>query len=933
MNLKFSICYYLFFIVIINILILSNGATAPDNGKSLSKETGIYNGFGNQVKEQDALDPSELLAQITSSGLLSCRYETNYFMENIIKFLVKYLSLIVNFSAIFDDRNYKSIHKKVSNMASYLESRSSYSHRSKILFNTHANELLRYVNLAVNNKLFSLLFTQSNNISKEVIDTIVRNWENMVHTISKIVILLEKLSSLEVDSNLRCSAKFLIGVSNDCLRMFSKCILKYSKMTTSQFNSLFASKIEQISKSTLSVELNDDFGYLVNMGSNFEKIVKSIEAYNKFLETGDPTLSSGEIENAKSIIVNFFENGNLDETGIFKKEETALISFEFLGLAAMNLSLLDKIKFLSFKNEVEEACKSATLMINSRGTEIRLSQTVVVTIREEIRTLMRYQEFLRLDFTVMNLNNSLLKSQILYFMNCVYELLLRAFEIVRKEQSGESGGKYISTIYSRLNPLFEKALDHYKNTILNFEQTHTKSKKTSRVTISRDDKKIMRRILSKDSLKPNIYLTKIKSDSAKKRKIKIRKNSNLDRLKQNVDKQGIEGANNGQPKKKSERQLKAQILSETSQLLRVARMMKNQQSYLNKNNIADISSAIGTVLEISGEILSSDGLISHEEQREIISGANDFSNLVSNLRLIGDITNIEFSLFADNSNESSDPDNKSIRKKTKILEQYSDQNSLMTIEERRPKLEDVVSLDSRKSIDINKKKRKADETVRPLSQIGPTADLFGKDATFATKKESRRTNRTDKDSKIRRTFRKSSQTRQKHTRARTNSSNKNLNGSFSLADNKRTLKGTSKKFYNKSYINNSRRATKRILSKNQSCFIINKKLIDERTLVMVPPTLFGQEIVQNMISTYNIKILNFSHVSVGSSYSFIKQAILFCCDEIGHLFFEIFPFLSGIENMILKQIIMQMIILFKNLVSVLIAKDRKRSGLSRRITK
>ncbi|PPS97027.1 putative Secreted Protein (SKSR family) [Cryptosporidium hominis] len=922
MNLKFSICYYLFFIVIINVLILPNGATAPDNRKSLSKETGIYNGFGNQVKEQDALDPSELLAQITSSGLLSCRYETNYFMENIIKFLVKYLSLIVNFSAIFDDRNYKSIHKKVSNLASYLESRSSYSNRNKILFNTHANELLRYVNLAVNNKLFSLLFTQSNNISKEVIDNIVRNWENLAHTISKMVILLEKLSSLEVDSNLRCTAKFLIGVSNDCLRMFSKCILKYYKMTTSQFNSLFASKIEQISKSTLSVELNDDFGYLVNMGSNFEKIVRSIEAYNKFLETGDPTLSNGEIENAKSIIVNFFENGNLDETGIFKKEETALISFEFLGLAAMNLSSLDKTKFLSFKNEVEEACKSATLMINSRGTEIRLSQTVVVTIREEIRTLMRYQEFLRLDFTVMNLNNSLLKSQILYFMNFVYELLLRAFEIVRKEQSGESGGKYISTIYCKLNPLFEKALDHYKNTILNFEQTQTKSKKTSRGTISRDGKKIMRRILSKDRLKPSIYLTKIKSDSAKKtRKIKIRKKNNLDRLKQNVDKQGIEGVNNDQPKKKSERQLKAQTLSETSQLLRVARMMKNQQGYLNKNNIADISIAIGTVLEISGEILSFDGLISHEEQREIISSANDFSNLVSNLRSIGDMTNTEFSLFADNSNEASDPDNKSIGKKTKILEQYSDQNSLMTLEERRPKLEDVVSLGSRKLINKNKKKRKADDTVRPLSQIGPTADLFGKDATFATKKESRHT------------FGKSSKTRQKHTRARTNSSNENLNNSFSLADNKRTLKGASKKIYDKSYINHSRRAAKRILSKNQSCFIINKKLIDERTLVMVPPTLFGQEIVQNMISTYNIKILNFSHVSVGSSYSFIKQAILFCCDEIGHLFFEIFPFLSGIENMILKQIIMQMIILFKNLVSVLIAKDRKRSGLSRRITK
>ncbi|POM85564.1 hypothetical protein CmeUKMEL1_18050 [Cryptosporidium meleagridis] len=919
-------------IIIIKILVLSDGATAPDNGKSLSQGADI-NGFGSQVKEQDAFDPSELLAQITSSGLLSCRYETNYFMENIIKFLVKYLSLIVNFSAIFDDRDYKSIYKKVSNLASYLESRSSYSNRNKILFNSHANELLRYVNLAVNNKLFSLLFTQSNHISKEVIDSMGRNWKNVVHTISKMVILLEKLSSLEVDSNLRCTAKFLIGVSNDCLRMFSKCIRKYSKMTTSQFNSLFASKIEQISKSTLSVELNDDFGYLIDMGSNFEKIVKSIEDYNKFLETGDPTLSNGEIEKAKSIIVNFFENGNLDETGIFKKEETALISFEFLGLAAMNLSLLDEAKFLSFKNEVEEACKSATLMINSRGTEIRLSQTVVVTIREEIRTLMRYQEFLRLDFTVMNLNNSLLKSQVLYFMNCVYESLLRAFEIVRKEQSGESGGKYISTIYCQLNPLFEKALDHYKNTILNFEQTHSKSKKTSRSTSYREGKKIIRRILSKDSLKPNIYLPKIKSDSAKKtRKIKTRK-KNLDKLKQNVDKQGIEGANNGQPKNKSDRQLKAQILSETSQLLRVARMMKNQQDYLNKNNHVDISIVVGTILEISGDILSSDGLISHEEQREIISGANDFSNLVSNLRSIGDLTNTEFLLFADHSNEASDPGNKPIRKKTKILEQYSDQSSIIVPEEQKPNLEDVVSLDSKKSIAINKKKRKADDTVRPLSQIGPTADLFGKDATFATKKESKLTTRPDKDSKLKKKTRKDSKTCHKHTRARTNYSNKNLNNSFSLSNNKKTSKETSKIIYNKSHRNNSRRPTTRIKSKNQSCFIINKKLIDERTLVMVPPTLFGQEIVQNMISTYNIKILNFSHVSVGSSYSFIKQAIRFCCDEIGHLYFEVFPFLSGIENMILKQIIMQMIILFKNLVSVLITKDKKRSGLSRKITK
>ncbi|KAH8582124.1 uncharacterized protein ELE39_003283 [Cryptosporidium sp. chipmunk genotype I] len=933
MSLKFSTCYYLFFIIITNILILSRGEAVHDGREALLQETGIYTGHESQIKAQDTFDPSGLLSQITSSGLLSSRYETNYFMESIIKFLVRYLSLIVNFSAIFGDRNYKSIYNKISNVASYLESRSSYSNRNKMLFHNRVNELSEYINLAVNIKLFSLLFTDSSNISKEVICIIADASKKVMHTISKIVTLLEKLSSFEVDSNLRYTSKFLSKVSNDCIRMFSNCIRKYSKMSKSQFNSLFASKIEQISKSTLSVELSNEFGYLPDMEANFEKIAKSIEAYNQFLETGNPSLTDVEIEEAKSIIANFFENGGLDETSIFKKEEIVMISFEFLGLAAMNLYLFDKEKFYPFKNEVEEAWKSATSMINYRGTEIRLSQTIVFTIREEIRTLMRYQEFLRLDFAVMNLDDSLLKDEILHFITCFYESLLRTSEFVRKEQSRDIGGKYISTIYSKLNPLFEKALDYYKNTILDLEQVNSKSRKTIGGTISKVSRKSTNRALSKKSLKlNNRYFSKIKSDSTRKtRKIITAKKKNLSRLERTVvDKRGNEGENKNQFKKKSERRLKARILSETSQLLRVSKMMRAQLCYLNKINQFETAAIIESVLEISNEILISDGLISKEDLRESISGSVDFSTIIYSLRSIGDQTNSEGSLFTENFSKGIDSENKLTRKKTKTLEQYSDQSSLV-VSEQKSKLEDAVSLKPRKSVNSTKSRRRAEEKVRPLDQIGPTIELFGENAVFATRKDSKLLNSSDGDSKMAYKSKNIPKARSKHTRARINSSNVNINN-FSKVNSNKITKAASSNNSNKSYRNISRRPMTRKMSKNQ-CFTINKKLIEERTLFMVPPTLFGQETVQNMISRYNIKILNFSHVSASSPSDYIIQAIKFCYNEIGHLFFEIFPFLSGIENMILKQIIMQMIILFKNLVSVLIAKDRKRSELSKRTTK
>ncbi|OII74459.1 uncharacterized protein cubi_00012 [Cryptosporidium ubiquitum] len=913
MSIRFPTCFYLFLIIINNIFILLDGAAVPNNGDPLLQKEGTDVGRDSQVKAQGLPGTSELFAKIKNSGLLSSRYETNYFMEITIKFLVRYLSLITNFSAIFGDRSYGSIHKKISDIASYLESRSSYCSGRKMLFQFKIDELSQYINEVTDIKLFSSLFTDSNQISKEVIFNIAGNSKILVDAVVKIVKILRELSSLEVDSNLKHISEFLGKLSDDCLRMFNNCIRKYSRMSKSQFESLLASKMGKIFESTLLVKLNNELDDLTHMKTNFEKIFQQIQAYNQFLETGEPHFTSAEIKEVKTIIENFFENGGLDETFIFKNEEIVLISLEFLGLAAMNLSLFDKTGYFILKNEVEEAWKSTISMINYRGTEIRLSQNVVFAIREQIRTLMRYQEFLKLDFTIMNLDKSLIKSELLHIVSRFYESLLKTFEFVKREQSRNNGGRYLKTIFSKLDPIFEKALDFYKDTILSLEQIENKSKKTSGTAISRGSKRSMDRVLTKKiiSTKKN---SKVKDSSKKIKRMTFRaKEKKLNKLEHIKTGKKRKGVSNIKIKKKTERKMRARILSEIPQLLSVSRTMKSQLYYLNRTNRIEIAAIVESVLEVLAEILFSEGL-SH---RENILGGEDSSVIVRALRSIGDQINFETL-----------PNSGNFNGKTQTLRQCQTQNSAVKSgEKQKLGLENEVSLNPSKSLNSNKNKRKACETVRPLKQIGPTIKLFGEKPVFAT--QGSKTKKSDVTNTKASNQKSIFKTHSKHFGRKTKPK-KNIDTKTSSVNNIKAKKTVSSSNSDKPHINTSKKLMTNRMPQNQNDSTVYSNSIENRSLLMTPPTFFDRETILNMVSMYNIKFLNFSHISIRSSSDCILQAVNFCYNEIGHLFFEIFPFITGIEKIILEQIIIQMIVLFKNLVSILIAKDRKKSKSFRR---
>lgn len=918
MDLKFSTCFYLFLIITNNLLFLSNGAAASNDKNPLLQKTDIIIGNKSQVKVSDTFVASELLTKIKSLGLLSSKYETNYFMEMVIRFLVRYLSFIVNFSAIFNNTKYNFIYKRVGNIVTYLESRSSYYGRRKMLFRSNINELSGYINRIVNIELFSSLSANSKNISKQTISNIVNVSKDLVNVIKQITTMLQELSLLDVDLTLKHMSKFLNKLSDDCLRVFNNCILRYSKMSKSQLDSLFASKMKTIINSNLLDKLNAESDHLEDMKVNFEKIIQKIQSYNQFLETGEPEFTDSEIQEVKSLIKNLFENGNLDETTIFRKEEIVLVSFEFLGLAAINLSLFDE-SHLKLKDEIEETRESAISIINHRGTEIRLSQTVVFAIREEIRRLMKFQEFLRLDFTVMNLDKSLLKEETLYIMSRFYESLLSTFEFVKKEQSINNCGKYILTIFSKLDLLFEKTLDAYKNAVSNFKHAQDKSKKTSASIKSRTGKRSINKILTKKVLNiNNKKKLKVKSGSKYTKTTNKTRRKNINQLKNLTSKK--RRVSNVQSSKKSERRLKAQVLSEMTKLLRVAKIMKSQLNYLIKANRTNVVSIVESVLEVLNEILFSEGLLHRANTLE----SNSFSSIILGLRSIGDRTCNE-SLFLENNIDASDSERKIVQEKSKMTEHCSGHSSaLISKEKQKSGSEDAAS--SNKSLGSHRSRKKASEQVRPLAQIRPTIELFGENPVFATRQNSKniRPHVTCSVSKKK----VMSRTLQKYNREETKS-NKTTSDKTPLVGSSQHKRTISDNALNKSHTSISKKPIVHRRQRNQSGSI-NKKLIDNKSLLMLPPKIFDDEILNSMVIRYQIKFLDFSHISAKSSRDSISQAIHFCYNQIGYLFFEIFPFISGIESVILKQIIMQTIILFKELVSILILKDIRRADSLKR---
>ncbi|KAJ1608822.1 hypothetical protein OIY81_2530 [Cryptosporidium canis] len=931
MNLK-SCAFYLLFIV--NIFILSDGATAPDNNDSGPNNSDIYLMKEYRAESQDDFDVSGFLAKIINSELLFSRYEINYLLEAIITYLVKYLEFTVYFSAISDHKNYKTVYRKIENVSSYLDSRSSCIKRSKMLLQYRIGELSEQIHGIVDIPLLSSLTTESGNISKESIVGVSGISKKVMGKISQMVKLLQTLSSLDVDLSLKNISKLLIKISDDCLKMFKGSIKKFNKMDKKEFESRFALRVKKIQKSAISLEITNNLDYLSDMKRNFEGVMQMISAYNTFLETGKTHLTPRELEETKSLIADFFENGDLDEPDVFRSEEFVLNSLELLGLAALNLSLFNSEMHIKLKNEVEAAWESVMSMIKYRGTEIVLSQTVVLKVREEVRSLMECQKLVCLDFTMMNLDNSLMENDLISYIYSFYDSLLRIYELVRREQSRNIEGKYIRSLYSNVNPLFEKTLDNYKSIILSLKKTQSSSekKKTKKYKISRKRKTLEN---SRQSLKVSGRRhSRHSNKSTKKRRVIIsigkggfRKSNYLTEAR--TSRKGTGEEPYIQPEKKSEKQM-ALCATDNAQLLRALKIMESQLSHLLKMNYVDIISILESTIGMLNEILASEGVYTQESD----FGA-DFSEVISGLRSIGDQTNDQQLLFeipdtsTVNNFENSNSNIPSTDAQCGVREKCTDQSSVVSKEKKKgSKPRSRASTKSRKSIISRFSKRRADEKVKPIDEVSSTVELFGESPVFANQAASKLLFEFDESGNI---------------------IAKQLCSKSRKASKKRRFFSSSKKGSQKSsmYIEGPVKITTNEVSNNVcectsekqiSCIgssegsesIRTKKSINKRTLFMVVPDILDKDLVSSIVSRYNIKFLNFSNLSLSSPYSQISQAITTCFNETVYLYYDIYLFLSGIEKMVLKQVVIQMIILTKNLIAVLVAKDKRKMKILNR---
>ncbi|KAJ1613190.1 hypothetical protein OJ252_1047 [Cryptosporidium canis] len=405
-------------------------------------------------------------SEIASSLQFYDSKEINCLTEKALKLISLYLINLFRLLAMVTE---ESMNKELINIKSVIheiEVQAHYYSRCLLI----SLERLEYIKLLIDSLSIHLLVDQLEcEENKELLQKILLTLNNYWQIRSNIDELFEIIwvNSIEnLEENLRMSVFSLLEQKQIIYDLFKTKEKSIKGLDGKKLKRIFYVKKSLIEGFKFSVsKLFDEFDRRNDLVKYNYENKKIKEKYLKLIKEGrEEKMDKHDASFAKRC-VRYCENEGFDNTLIFWCEVLIYQSIKVLGYVFDNISIFDS----SCSQEREEIleCESKVVsVIQTRCTELEISEDLSLKVREEVNSLLNFDEIKELDIKVVCKKRALHKDDILTLFKKQYRYLLTILSILRT-RSAEFNSFY-------LQKLFKLALETYEPILKSLLKTFTK---------------------------------------------------------------------------------------------------------------------------------------------------------------------------------------------------------------------------------------------------------------------------------------------------------------------------------------------------------------------------------------------------------------------------------------------------------------------------
>lgn len=349
------------------------------------------------------------------------QHELNCFTEKMLRLLSFYLINLFRLLTMVNEQHSKKELINLKSVVHLIETHSYYYSRCLLISFDRLEDIDHYINKYVLHSLVDQAECEENREILPKIEVTLTNYELIIKHVESITIFLQIILKKNLEENLKISVIALIEQKDLILVNFTQIQSALKKLDSKKLKRIFSKKALEIEGFSFSItEMFPETRNRNELITNRNKNKKISEKYIKLVQEGkESSMEKCDRVFARNYI-RYNNNDGLEIETIFWYEILITQSIKILGYIFDNVSIFDSASS-DLRNQILDFESKILFIIETRSTELDISQQKSTHTRHQINELLKFNEIKNLNLKIICKKKALYKSDILNILKSQYK--------------------------------------------------------------------------------------------------------------------------------------------------------------------------------------------------------------------------------------------------------------------------------------------------------------------------------------------------------------------------------------------------------------------------------------------------------------------------------------------------------------------------------